>query len=69
MLQKLDITCERYGVRINKKTKIMVIEEKGERVNIKLKSQDIEQVDRFKYLANYVTEDNFYTKEVNVRTA
>lgn len=43
MSQVLNVTCERYGTSL-------IVERKGDRADIKLEGEDIEQVDRSKYL-------------------
>ena len=51
MLMELNDRSEYYGVKINiNKTKTMVIGRKPKKVNVRVKDESVEQVDRFKYL-------------------
>ena len=57
-------------MRINeKKTKCMVVGGKGERINIRMNNEQIEQVNSFKYLGSIVTDDIRSTKEIKTRIA
>ena len=51
ILMELNERCEDYGMKINiSKTKAMVIGRKPKKIDIRIKGESIEQVDRFKYL-------------------
>lgn len=69
MLQKLNIACERCGMKINiRKTKIMVIGGKGE--NADKREDKCCQVDSFKSLIEIDEESwKLCTKEINIRIA
>lgn len=52
--------------KINKRvSKLVTIEEKNERTDIKLESGYTEQMDSFKCVGSYVTENMIGTKEIN----
>ena len=62
MLDKLNSTCLDYGMAINvKKTKVMVISKaskvKSLKCSITLNNMALEQVNRYKYLGSWITED------------
>ena len=51
MLMEQNERCEDYGMKINiSKTKAMFIGRKSKKIDIRIKSESIEQVDSFKYL-------------------
>ena len=59
MIDKLNDTCKNYGMDINvKKTKVMVISKnKNVICDLTLDSKPLEQVNRYKYLGSWITED------------
>lgn len=60
MLEELNIICEMYGMRINKKkTKTIITGGKEERSHRKLEGDEIEN--SFKYLGSYSAEDVLYS--------
>ena len=60
---------EEYGLRINaRKTKVMVISRAGDvSVNIYLKNQKLEQVDKYKYLGCWINQDINPEMEIRAR--
>jgi len=60
MLNKLNSKCKAYGMSMNvKKTKVMVMSKEGDaQCNIKLDQVVLEQVNRYKYLGSWITEDS-----------
>ena len=52
-----------------KKTKCMVLGRKGERINIKIENEIIEQVEKFKYLGSIITENLTCSMDVKSRIA
>ena len=71
MLDKLNVTCNKYGMAINvKKTKAMVVNKKGKiKCNLTLDKKFLEQVSRFKYLGSWITEDARCEEEIKTRIA
>ena len=71
MLNKLNAKCKTYGMAMNvKKTKVMVMSKEGKvKCNIKLDQEVLEQVDRYKYLGSWITEDVRGDKEIAARVA
>ena len=70
MMQGLNETCKKYGMRINiKKTKSMILGGKEETVRVSLKGEDIEQVEKFKYLGSWITKDMRCSTEIKTRIA
>ena len=67
----LNITAEKYGMKINiKKTKVMRVSRNvGAKVSIIVNGKQIEQVESFKYLGSTMTEDGRCEKEVRIRIA
>ena len=51
MLMELNDRCENYGMKINiNKMKTMIIGRKPKKIDIRIKDESVEQVDRSKYL-------------------
>jgi hypothetical protein len=71
LIDRLSVTAERYGMRINaKKTKVMRVSRKtGGKLNITINGNMIEQVQSFKYLGSTMTEDGRCESEVKIRIA
>jgi hypothetical protein len=71
MMDSLNSTAERYGMKINiKKTKVMKVSKKtGGKVNIKINGNKIEQVQSFKYLGSTITENGRCEAEIKIRIA
>ena len=59
LMDSLNTTVKHYHMKINiKKTKAMVVSRnQGERVNITVESQSVEQVRKFRYLGSLISED------------
>src|SRR6476619_1966357 len=55
----LNTTAKHYDMKINiKKTKAMVVSRNGgERVNITVEGQSVEQVSKFRYIGSLISED------------
>lgn len=69
MMDKLNEVCKEYGMAINvKKTKVMVVNGTG-RVDcsIVLDNTVLEQVDRYKYLGSWITEEARCEEEIKAR--
>ena len=71
MLDKLNMTCNKYGMAINvKKTKVMVVSKNGKKkCNVTLDKKILEQVSRYKYLGSWITEDARCEEEIKTRIA
>ena len=56
MIDKLDATCEQYGMAMNaKKTKTMIVEKTREKqCEVNVKGQRLTQVNQYKYLGTTV---------------
>ena len=69
LMDKLNGTAKKYDVKINvKKTKAMIVtNEGGGVVAIKIDGQLVEQVSKFKYLGSLITEDGRRKDEVKQR--
>ena len=69
VLDKLNSSCLDYGMAINvKKTKVMVISKAGKvKCSITLNNMALEQVNRYKYLGNWITEDARCEEELKTR--
>jgi hypothetical protein len=69
VMDGLNNAAKRYGMIINvKKTKVMKISKKGRgRVNILINGEKVEQVDKFKYLGAWITEDGRCETEIKTR--
>ena len=66
MIDKLDATCEQYGMAINaKKTKTMIVEKTPEKqCEVNVKGQRLTQVKQYKYLGTTVENTGECTTEV-----
>ena len=74
IVRKLDETAEKYDMKINiQKTKVMKITRNKDRDNkkltIKIKGQELEQVQKFKYLGSLLNEDNRSIEDIKMRIA
>jgi len=71
VMDSVNTTAEKYGMRINtKKTKVMKISRNiGEKVKIMINGKEIEQVQSFKYLGSTMTEDGRCESEIKIRIA
>src|SRR5580698_2115631 len=71
MMNALNNTAKRYDMKINiKKTKVMKISRHGGGVvNILLDGQKVEQVQKFKYLGAWITDDGRNETEIRTRLA
>ena len=70
MIERLVEASEGKGLKLNAtKTKVMVISKANEniRVNIRLNGEELEQVERFKYLGSYITRDGRCEEEIRMR--
>ena len=68
-LTKLDETCKTFGMKVSySKTKVMKIGRKQETINLKLGSNEIEQVSQFTYLGTVFSEDGKLNNEIQNRT-
>jgi hypothetical protein len=67
----LNATTEKYGMKIIiKKCKVTRVSKKiGEKVNIRINGNRIEQVQRFKYVGSTMAEDDRCETEIKVRIA
>jgi len=71
IMDALQITSEKYNMRINtKKNKVMRISQvEGRPIRIKVNGQNLEKVKQFCYLGSLVTEDGRSCREVRRRNA
>ena len=71
MMDALNDTARVYGMKINiGKTKAMrVSRNRGGSVSIHIENQEVEQVDKFKYLGSVVTDDGRSENEIKIRIA
>ena len=72
VLDRLNKTCEAYGMEINvKNTKVMIMNEtakpKGMQRYITLDRVPLEQVTRFKYLGSRIAEDARSDEDIRAR--
>ena len=69
LMDNLNTTAKHYDTKINiKKTKAMVVSRNGgERVNITVKGQSVEQVSKFRYIGSLISEDGRYLNDVKTR--
>src|SRR6476619_2646248 len=69
LMDSLNTTAKHYDMKINiKKTKAMVVSRNGgERVNITVESQSVEQVSKFRYLGSLISEDGRCLDNVKTR--
>ena len=69
LLQDVNQACKKYGMALNyKKTKVMIMG-KGEieRIKIKLEDSELEQVNKYKYLGSWITEEGRCLDEIKCR--
>ena len=72
MMDRLNTTSKKYGMKINiKKTKVMKISKKEEEttLNIQIEGKEIEQVKEFCYLGSSITTDAKCHREIRRRIA
>src|SRR6476619_3790978 len=69
LMDSLNTTAKHYDMKNNiKKTKAMVVlRNGGERVNITVEGQSVEQVSKFRYLGSLISEDGRYLDDVKTR--
>src|SRR6476469_7431713 len=69
LMDSLNTTAKHYDMKINiKKTKAMVVSRnRGERVNITVEGQSVEQVSKFRYLGSLISEDGRCLDDVKTR--
>src|SRR6476661_7033908 len=69
LMDSLNTTGKHYDLKINiKKTKAMVVSRNGgERVNITVEGQSVEQVSKFRYLGSLISEDGRCLDDVKTR--
>ena len=69
LMDSLNTTAKHYDMKINiKKTKAMVVSRNGgERVNITVEGQSVEQVSKFRYLGSLISEDGRCLDDVKKR--
>jgi len=68
-MDRLNNTAKEYDMKITvKNTKTMVVsKEGGVRTNIKVDGKEVEQVTKFKYLGDILSEDGMCLENVKVR--
>ena len=70
MLLELNDRCEDYGMKINiNKTKTMVIGRKPENIELRIKDESVEQLNRYKYLGCNISINLNCCQEVRQRIA
>lgn len=71
LMDMVNSTAKEYGMKINgKKTKVMKISRDGVgQVRVVLEGQELEQVEKFKYLGVWVTSDGRSSAEIRCRIA
>src|SRR6476661_1312259 len=69
LMDSLNTTVKRYDMKIIiKKTKAMVVSRNGgERVNITVEGQSVEQVSKFRHLGSLISEDGRCLDDVKTR--
>src|SRR6476661_965708 len=69
LMDSLNTTAKHYGMKINiKKTTAMVVSRNGgERVNITVDGQSVEQVSKFRYLGSLISKDGRCLDDVKTR--
>src|SRR6476619_7380688 len=69
LMDSLNTTAKHYDMKINiKKTKAMVVSRYGgEKVNITVEGQSVEQVSKFRYLGSLISEDGRCLDDVKTR--
>jgi len=68
-MNSLQQTAARYGMKVNvKKTKVMKISRKGGgTVNVSVEGTRLEQVEKYRYLGSWITDDGRCDKEIKAR--
>src|SRR6476661_5361054 len=69
LMDSLNTTAKHYDMKINiNKTKAMVVSRNGgERVNITVEGQSVEEVRKFRYLGSLISEDGKCLDDVKTR--
>ena len=68
ILDKLNESAKQYDMKINvKKTKVIKISKNWGTMNIMIDGQKVEQVNKFKYLGAWITEDGRCETEIRTR--
>src|SRR6476619_5299199 len=69
LMDSLNTTAKHYDIKINiKKTNVMVVSRNGgEKVNITVEGQSIEQVSKFRYLGSLISADGRCLDDVKTR--
>src|SRR6476469_4227511 len=68
LIDSLNTTAKHFDMKSNiKKTKAMVVSRNGERVNIAVEGQSVEQVSKFRYLGSLISEDGICLDNVKTR--
>jgi len=72
MIDRLNETCREYGMKVNiKKTKVMIINKEdrddGTSRTVMLEGVPLEQVNRFKYLGSWITQDARSEEDIRAR--
>ena len=69
LMDRLNTTAKHYNMKINiKKIQAMVVSRNGgERVNITVEGQIVEQVSKFRYLGSLISEDGRCLDDVKTR--
>src|SRR6476619_4083782 len=69
LIDSLNTTAKHYDMKSNiKKTKVMVVSKNGgERVNITVEGQSVEQVSKFRYVGSLISEDDRCLDDVKTR--
>src|SRR6478609_5253098 len=69
LMDNLNTTAKHYDMKINiKKTKAMVVSRNGgQRVNITVEGQSVEQISKFRYLGSLISEDGRCLDDVKTR--
>jgi hypothetical protein len=68
VMDSMNAAAKNYNMKINvKKTKVMKVSRNGGgTINIMIDGQKVEQVDKFKYLGAWITEDGHCETEIKV---
>ena len=70
IMNRLNDTAKMYDMKINvSKTKVMKVSRNGGVINIFVDGQKLEQVNKFKYLGAWITEDGRSETEIKTRLA
>src|SRR6476661_5451519 len=69
LMDSLNTTAKHYDMKINiKKTKAMMVSRhRGERVNLTVEGQSVEQVSKFRYLGSLISADGRCLHDVKTR--